>query len=438
MPALALRIARASAFASLLVITNLTAAGIDRSQATPVAAAPNTHIAAPDRPGPFNVGVMVFSATMTGGRTARVQVFYPTVDPVDCAMRYRTDYLNGFYELQSPLCAHPNAAAFPGSFPLVVHDHGGPGPGADFQRVAQIPLHETMASHGFVIAVGLHSANPIVRVLDVTLVIDTLLARNATSGDPLAGSIDPARIGISGISAGAATAIGAAGGVQTAGVPADPRIKAMVVYEPGLEYSLDDASRIAIPYLVMGGSQSHYGLAVPALFDATVQALPRIYVLNPSATHLSYVTGMCEEIDQTREAALVADPALPEPLTTRVATNPSAARAYDLWNMGQILFALLGPGAGSGRNFCDRVGVNSTRSLDASPQDGFTDSPPFLPTDAVTLNPVIPAEILAPQIKLHTVAFWKTFLEGDHRYMRYLTPGYARSQRLQAVIVKID
>ena len=128
---------------------------------------------------------------------------------------------------------------------------------------------------------------------------------------------------------------------------------------------------------------------------------------------------MCAEIDQTRETALVADPALPEPLTNRIATNPAAARAFDLWNVGQILFGLLGPGAGSGRNFCNRVGVDSIRSLDANPQDGFTDSPPFLPTDAVTLNPVIPEEILVPQITLHTVAFWKTFLEGDHRYMRY-------------------
>jgi hypothetical protein len=174
------------------------------------------------------------------------------------------------------------------------------------------------------------------------------------------------------------------------------------------------------------------------LFAETVLALPRIYVLNPSATHLSYVTGMCEEIDQTREAGLLADPALPEPLTTRIATNPAAARAFDLWNMGQILFGLLGPGAGSGRNFCNRVGVNSIRSLDVNPQDGFTDSPPFLPTDAVTLNPVIPEEILVPQIKLHTVAFWKTFLEGDHRYMRYLTPGYAQSHQLEAVVFKID
>ena len=438
MPAIASRIARASAFTLLLIFTNLTAAGIDRSHATLVAAEPNRNIAAPDQPGPFNVGVTVFSATMSDGRTTRVQVFYPTAQPVDCAMRYRVDFLAGFYELQSPLCAHPNAMAWPGLFPLVVHDHGGRGPGADFQRVAQIPLHEIMASHGFVTAVALHSANPVVRVRDLTLVIDALLARSAASGDPLASSIDPARIGISGISAGAAAAIGAAGGIEASGVPADPRIKAMVVYEPSFDYSLDDASRIAVPYLIMGGSQSQFGLAIPALFAKTVRALPRIYVLNPSATHLSYVTGMCAEIDQTREASLLADPALPEPLTNRIATNPAAARAYDLWNMGQILFPILGRGAGSGRNFCNRVGVNSIRSLDAIPQDEFTDSPPFLSTDAFTLNPVIPEEILVPQIELHTVAFWKTFLEGDHRYMRYLTPGYARSHHLQAVVFKID
>ena len=437
MPAIGFRIARASAFAFLLVFTSLTTAGIDGLQVTQVAAASNQNIAAPDQPGPFNVGVTVFSATMSGGRTTRVQVFYPTAEPADCAMRYRIAYLAGFFDLQSPLCARPNALAVPGSFPLVVHDHGGPGPGADFQRVAQLPLHEIMASHGFVTAVALHSADPVVRVRDLALLIDALLARNAASGDALAGSIDPDRIGTSGVSAGAAAAIGAAGGVEDHGVPADTRIKAMVVYEPGLEYPFD-AAKVAIPYLIMGGSQSRYGLAIPALFAETVLALPRIYVLNPSATHLSYVTGMCAEIDQTREAALLADPALPEPLTNRIATNPAAARAFDLWNMGQILFGLLGPGAGSGRNFCNRVGVNSMRSLDANPQDGFTDSPPFLPTDAVTLNPVIPEEILVPQITLHTVAFWKTFLEGDHRYMRYLTAGYARSHDLQAVVFRID
>ena len=122
MSAIGFRIARASAFALLLVLTSLTAAGIEGPHVTPVQAA-TAHIDAPDQPGPFNVGVMVLSATLSGGRTTRVQVFYPTAEPVDCAMRYRIDYLAGSYELQSPLCARSNATAVPGSFPLVVHDH---------------------------------------------------------------------------------------------------------------------------------------------------------------------------------------------------------------------------------------------------------------------------------------------------------------------------
>ena len=127
MPAVSFRTARSSAFALLLAVTSLTAAGTEGVHAAQGASA-SKNIAAPDQPGGFNVGVMVFSATLTGGRTTRVQVFYPTAEPVACAMRYRIDFLAGFYDLQSPLCARPNALAVPGSFPLVVHDHGGGGP----------------------------------------------------------------------------------------------------------------------------------------------------------------------------------------------------------------------------------------------------------------------------------------------------------------------
>jgi hypothetical protein len=142
---------------------------------------------------------------------------------------------------------------------------------------------------------------------------------------------------------------------------------------------------------------------------------------------------MGSEIDQTREAALVADPTLPEPLTTRTATNAAAARAYDLWHQGEILFPSLGRGAGGGRNFCDRVGVNSVRSLDLN-GDNFTDSPPLMVDDPFLLRPAIREEVMVPLIKLYTVAFWKTFLEGDRRYMGYLTPGYAHRNDLEAFV----
>jgi hypothetical protein len=292
-----------------------------------------------------------------------------------------------------------------------------------------------MASHGIVTVVALHSSNAVARILDLSLVIDVLLDRSAAEGDLLFGSIDPDRIGVSGHGAGGSAAVGAAGGWTANGLVADPRIQAMVLYEPSLLFiSLVDAGTIAVPYLVMGGLQSRNGQEVPILFDATVDAAPRIYVQSPNATHLNYVTGTGSEIDQTREAALLADPSLPEPLTTRTATNAAAARAYDLWNIGETVFPVFGLGFGSGRNICNRVGVDSVRSLDTNPQDGFTDSPPFRATDAFLLQPAIPEEVMVPMIMNYTVAFWKAFLEGDRRYLGYLTPGYASRNGLEAIV----
>jgi hypothetical protein len=217
----------------------------------------------------------------------------------------------------------------------------------------------------------------------------------------------------------------------------------MVLSEPGFPggnnaYALADAGTIAVPYLIMGGTQSRGNpAAVATLFDATVLATPRIRVLNPGAVHFNYLAFLEAEIDQTREQALLANPDMPEPLTTLTASNAAAARAYEAWNWGELLFPMLGPGAGSGRNFADRVGVDSVRSLDVN-QDGFTDSPPFMATDAFVPQPTIRAEVMVPMIKLYTVAFWKTFLEGDHRYQRYLTPGYAKRNELEAEVFIVD
>jgi dipeptidyl aminopeptidase/acylaminoacyl peptidase len=163
--------------------------------------APAQTILRPDAPGQYNVGTTTFTATMTGGRVARVQVFYPTLEGPNCGRRYTIQSAAGPYEVTSPLCAVENAPVAPGPFPLIVHDHGGPTAGADSQRVSQLPVHEPLASHGFIVVVSLHSADALVRVLDLPLVIDLLLARSATVGDLLEGSVDPARIGVSGFSA---------------------------------------------------------------------------------------------------------------------------------------------------------------------------------------------------------------------------------------------
>ena len=283
--------------------------------------------------------------------------------------------------------------------PLIVHDHGGQAAGADFQRLSQLPVHETLASHGFVVAVGASFREcPEPRSRRAARHrCDAGAQRNP--GDFLFRSIDRHRIGISGESTGGGTALRVAGGWSENGIAADPRIKAMVVYEPA-PFSDVDVSTISLPYLVMGGTQSAISETIPSLFDTTVLATPRIYVTNPRAVHISYQTGICSRIDETREAALMANPAQPEPLDN-LTTLPSGLRACSpalsaaaaaaclAWNMGEIT-SPTSPGFGGGRNFCTRVGVNSIASLDSNPADGFTDSPPFTATDAFTFKSRFP------------------------------------------------
>jgi hypothetical protein len=59
-----------------------------------------------------------------------------------------------------------------------------------------------------------------------------------------------------------------------------------------------------------------------------------------------------------------------------------------------------------------------------NPADGETDSPPLFPVDP-PYTPPPPQSVMVGMVTHYTIAFWKTFLEGDHRYMRFLTPGYA-------------
>jgi acetyl esterase/lipase len=383
--------------------------------------------------GPYNVGTTSFTATMSGGRLARVQVFYPTRAAADSTSVYTIVTAAGSYRIRSPFGAAVDAVAERGAFPLITYDHGGAAAGGDIQRVTQLPLHELLATHGFVVFAALHSANYVARARDLSLVIDGALARNGIAGDILYGSMDPNRVGVSGFSAGGGAAVNAAVGIAAAALPADGRIKAMVVYEPGVNDVTDDVSAISFPYLLLRGTQlDHFTGGMPAqnaltaLFATTVAATPRIEVLTQDAVHVNFNTGLCDLIDQTREQALVANPTLPEPLATLNAGNAAATAAYMNWNMGQTQFPINGAGFGGGRNVCDQVGVTSVRSLDVSPIDNETDSPPLLPVDPPYTPVAPPAQSVMVRVVTHyTIAFWKTFLEGDHRYMRYLTPGYA-------------
>jgi hypothetical protein len=398
----------------------------------------------PDKQGSFNVGISVFPVTLSTGRTTKVQLFYPTDDAPDPNCAYTIDVVlppAGQYQIKTEFPAKVDAqpakspAGTPLKFPLIVHDHGGAKKGADNQRIGQFPVHELLASHGFIVAVALHPDARQTRIDDLNAVITALLPPGSPAaviaGRNVAESIDPDKIGVSGMSAGGAAAFN----VTALDMPPG-RIKAMAVYEPGwTDMQTTNPALIKVPYLVMGGKRFYSGREISNWFELTPLALPRYYVCSPTAVHFNYVTSMGSELNQTREAALAADPTMPEPLSQlsqRSTTNAAAARACDIWNMAETVpFAY---GWGSGRNFCQRVGVTSvSRKLDKD-GDGFTDSPPFIATEDILDDPAIrpnPAvqgireDVLVPIIKFYTVAFWKTHLEGDNNYAAFLTPASA-------------
>jgi hypothetical protein len=393
---------------------------------------------APGQKGSNNVGFRMFTATMTGGRLAQVQVHYPTGAAPDCTTKYQIPSAGlGAYYVSSPMCAVENAGVAPGAHPMIIYDHGGPIAGASFQLGVQIPLQELLASHGFIVVLALHSADAAVRIRDLRLLTDLMVAKNADAADAFSRHVDTDRIGTSGFSAGAASSFNFAAGSTAFGIGSDPRIKALVMYEPP-PATLPDAANLLVPYLIMGGSQFANAAFAPQLFAATTGAAPRLYVKNLGAVHVSHLTGLCGLIQDAREAALALDPTIPEPLTTLSASNLGARDAYGQWNAGELALPIAGLGFGGGRNICNHVGVSSNRPLDQD-SDGFTDSPPFYTgvspfVDPTTVGPAPIAEVTAPLVELYTVAFWKTFLQGDRRYMTYLSPGYAQAQGLPVIV----
>lgn len=143
-----------------------------------------------------------------------------------------------------------------GEAPLIVWAHGLGATTGDNPRIAR-----TLASLGYTVAAPrfpkTHRNTPETDIRDVaeqpgdlSLVIDHMLARSADPSDALHGRIDPARIGIGGVSLGALTVL------LTAWVPdfRDPRVGAVVALGPPACYLPRPLfSGDPVPMLVMHG-----------------------------------------------------------------------------------------------------------------------------------------------------------------------------------------
>ena len=262
-------------------------------------------VVTPSEPGYFAVGRSTFDAVddEREGRTLTFDVWYP-VDPIDDAGPYSVyDLL--FTGIVSDVARADVPVSREGPFPLLVFSHGSNG-----IRFQSYFLMEALASHGFVVVAPDHAGNtaadpifgtadpfPVVvvnRPLDVSFAIDVMLARNEDSLDPFYGRIEPDRIGVTGHSFGAFTALASASGFAM--IPPDPRVRAIAPISPAAALLSDEELRsIRLPLMVLGGTSDITTPIDPNSVRAfgLPKARPRYRVDIEKAGHNSF-TNICD------------------------------------------------------------------------------------------------------------------------------------------------
>lgn len=171
-----------------------------------------------DARGPYSPAYHVGHVTYqpTGGlasRTIEVHYWYPTSEP----NAVRPKYLNAFSDPESSVDAPPAASAYTGGYPVLVHSHGYKGFAGN-----SATLFRYLATHGWVVVAPEHLGNTLLdtpaalplavslqRPLDMRAALDHALS--PSSGDPLEGKLDAAKIAVSGHSFGTYTVWALAG-----------------------------------------------------------------------------------------------------------------------------------------------------------------------------------------------------------------------------------
>ena len=222
-------------------------------------------VAAPDELGPWAVGRASFAISdpARGNRTLPIDAWYP-VDPVHAGGEPSVYELIAGIGIVSDVAFDAPPVSSQGPFPLVVFSHGSGG-----VRFQSFFLTEALASHGFVVVAADHVGNTALDVLagtgvpfeqsaldrpaDVSFLIDRMLEKSADPTDPFAGAVDPFRIGVSGHSFGAFTALAVASGFGD--VPRDERVIATAPISPAASALSDEQlASIEIPAMIVGGT----------------------------------------------------------------------------------------------------------------------------------------------------------------------------------------
>ncbi len=184
-------------------------------------------------------------------------------------------------------------------FPLLVWSHG-----FSSTRFESDYVSPHLATRGYIIAApafplsnlgapgGSQGLDFVNQPGDVSFIIDAMLAKSADPDDPLAGSIDPDRIGLSGLSVGAATTL-----ISTFHVTMrDQRVKAAVsLAAPGAYYGPKFFKSVEVPLLAVHGTIDAvlaYDPHATTLFDSVRS--PAWLVKMAGGTHTAF-TGFANE-----------------------------------------------------------------------------------------------------------------------------------------------
>jgi len=304
-----LEVATTTATTTDPVTTAVDTTAVDTTAVNTTAATstPPVDVPSPAALGPYGVGRTTVAVTdETRARPLTIDVWYP-IAPGTAGAPAIYSFAPGI-ELPSAVALADTPAATDGPFPLVVYSHGSGG-----LRYIAAFFTETLASHGFVVAAPDHTGNTAVelllggaasfeasavdRPLDVSFVVDQLLAKSADPADALAGSVDAERIGVAGHSFGGYTALAGVSGITVAGtaVPADPRVGAIVAMAPATQRLADaELAAVDVPTMLLVGTSDRTTPVDPNVTRpwALLPASPRYRVELAAAGHQSF-TDVC-------------------------------------------------------------------------------------------------------------------------------------------------
>lgn len=340
---------------------------------------------APDELGSFAVGHTMFTVVDAerDNRELRVDVWYP-VDPADATDGPFSEYtLQGPFTLASEVAVDdlPVSSAEPHGLLVFSHGFGG-------INTQSTQLMEALASHGFVIASPEHTGNTTLdssddmpaekRVPDVSVVIDRMLTRSGTPGDPFEGRIDESKVGALGHSFGGGTALGMVAGFG--GAAPDSRVNVVGV---------------------IAGSVGSDRFSEEALASVTAPTILLVGTLDPDAV-------------DNHDYAFAHMP------------NAEALFKVEITGANHTHFA----------NVCAIGDFLLGLGLDQDQWAGVGAEALVQPYDDTCTEDVYPIEEAHRLQNLYMVAHFKRYLLGERGYDRFLTAAYARDNEPAVTFVR--